>query len=48
MKNNQKNCSISTIPGDLMAKNEGKLSTSKLIMIQHEIIVDPFFLYQMG
>jgi hypothetical protein len=26
-----------------MAKNEEKLSTSELIMVQHEKIVDPFF-----
>jgi hypothetical protein len=30
----------------ITAKNEDKLSTSQLIMVQHEKIVDPFFLYQ--
>jgi hypothetical protein len=27
----------------MMAKNEGKLSTSLLIMVHHEKNVDPFF-----
>ncbi len=32
----------------IAAKNEGKLSTSQLIMVHHEKIADPFFLNQMG
>ncbi len=29
-------------------KNKGKLSTSHFIMVHHQKIVDPFFLYQIG
>jgi hypothetical protein len=30
-----------------MARNEGKLSISQFIMVHHEKIVEPFFVYQM-
>ncbi len=32
----------------ILAKNDGKLSISQLIMVQRENIVDPDILYQMG
>jgi hypothetical protein len=31
-----------------MVKNEAKLSTSKLIMVRNEKIIDTFFLFQIG
>ncbi len=32
----------------LNGQNKGKLSMSQLIMAQHEKMLDPFFLYQIG
>ena len=40
-----KNCSLLIWRICIITKNGGKLSTSQFIMVQHKIIVDPFFLY---
>ncbi len=44
----KKSCSLRIWRMRITAKKKGKLSTSQLIMVQHDKIEDPFFLYQMG
>jgi hypothetical protein len=41
-------CSLCIMRIRITAKNEGNLSKSQLIIVQHEKIVDPFFIQWMS